>query len=309
MAHQHHHHDHAGHHHDHHAVRSGNTKGLLIALLITASIAVLEFGGGLFTGSLALLSDSGHMLSDASSLVLSLVAFWFAARPASKRNTYGFHRMEILAALLNGVTLFVIAGFIIWEAYGRLLDPPTVSSNTMIVIAVIGLLANLASAAVLLKKGDVKGNVNLKSAYLHVLGDALGSVGAILAGIVMSLFGWYIFDPIISVVVALLILRGAWGVMAQSVHILLEGSPATMDQAEVKLCLEGIPGVIEVHDLHIWTITSGMDALSCHLTIEDGSQSQAVLQEAISALEKTFQITHSTIQVETPHIRHPELMV
>ncbi|WP_068785184.1 cation diffusion facilitator family transporter [Paenibacillus phocaensis] len=309
MAHQHHHHDHAGHHHDHHAARSGNTKGLLIALLITASIAVLEFGGGLFTGSLALLSDSGHMLSDASSLVLSLVAFWFAARPASKRNTYGFHRMEILAALLNGVTLFVIAGFIIWEAYGRLLDPPTVSSNTMIVIAVIGLLANLASAAVLLKKGDVKGNVNLKSAYLHVLGDALGSVGAILAGIVMSLFGWYIFDPIISVVVALLILRGAWGVMAQSVHILLEGSPATMDQAEVKLCLEGIPGVIEVHDLHIWTITSGMDALSCHLTIEDGNQSQAVLQEAISALEKTFQITHSTIQVETPHIRHPELMV
>ncbi|MDU2240465.1 MAG: cation diffusion facilitator family transporter [Paenibacillus sp.] len=307
--HAHHHHGHAGHHHDHHAVRSGNKKGLLIALLITASIAILEFFGGLFTGSLALLSDSGHMLSDASSLVLSLVAFWFAARPASKRNTYGFHRMEILAALLNGVTLFVIAGFIMWEAYGRLLDPPTVSSNTMIVIAVIGLIANLASAAALLKKGDVKGNVNLKSAYLHVLGDALGSVGAILAGIVMSLFGWYIFDPIISVVVALLILRGAWGVIAQSVHILMEGSPATIDQSQVKQCLEGISGVVEVHDLHIWTITSGMDALSCHLTIEDGSQSQAVLQEAISALERTFHIGHSTIQVETRHIRHRELMV
>lgn len=307
--HAHHHHGHAGHHHDHHAVRSGNKKGLLIALLITASIAVLEFFGGLFTGSLALLSDSGHMLSDASSLVLSLVAFWFAARPASKRNTYGFHRMEILAALLNGVTLFVIAGFIMWEAYGRLLDPPTVSSNTMIVIAVIGLVANLASAAALLKKGDVKGNVNLKSAYLHVLGDALGSVGAILAGIVMSLFGWYIFDPIISVVVALLILRGAWGVIAQSVHILMEGSPAAIDQSQVKQCLEGIPGVVEVHDLHIWTITSGMDALSCHLTIEDGNQSQAVLQEAISALEKSFHIGHSTIQVETQHIRHQELMV
>lgn len=307
--HVHHHHDHAGHHHDHHAARSGNKKGLLIALLITASIAVLEFSGGLFTGSLALLSDSGHMLSDASSLVLSLFAIWFAARPASKRNTYGFHRLEILAALLNGVTLFVIAGFIIWEAYGRLLDPPTVSSNTMIVIAVIGLLANLASAAALLKKGDVKGNVNLRSAYLHVLGDALGSVGAILAGIVMSLFGWYIFDPIISVVVALLILRGAWGVLVQSVHILMEGSPASIDQSEVKQCLEGIPGVVEVHDLHIWTITSGMDALSCHLTIEDGSQSQTVLQEAISALETNFQIGHSTIQVETTHIRHRELMV
>ncbi|MDU4695173.1 MAG: cation diffusion facilitator family transporter [Paenibacillus sp.] len=308
-AHHHHDHGHAGHIHDHHTARSGNKKGLLIALLITASIAVLEFFGGLFTGSLALLSDSGHMLSDASSLVLSLVAIWFAARPASKRNTYGYHRMEILAALLNGVTLFVIAGFIIWEAYGRLLDPPTVSSNTMIVIAVIGLLANLASAAALMKKGDVKGNVNLKSAYLHVLGDALGSVGAILAGIFMSLFGWYIFDPIISVVVALLILRGAWGVMAQSVHILMEGSPATIDQSQVKQCLEGIPGVVEVHDLHIWTITSGMDALSCHLMIEDGSQSQIVLQEAISALEKTFHIGHSTIQVETPHIQHRELMV
>lgn len=308
-AHHHHDHGHAGHIHDHHAARSGNKKGLLIALLITASIAVLEFFGGLFTGSLALLSDSGHMLSDASSLVLSLVAIWFAARPASKRNTYGYHRMEILAALLNGVTLFVIAGFIIWEAYGRLLDPPTVSSNTMIVIAVIGLLANLASAAALIKKGDVKGNVNLKSAYLHVLGDALGSVGAILAGIFMSLFGWYIFDPIISVVVALLILRSAWGVMTQSVHILMEGSPATIDQSQVKQSLEGIPGVVEVHDLHIWTITSGLDALSCHLMIEDGSQSQNVLQEAISTLEKSFHIGHSTIQVETPRIQHRELMV
>ena len=310
-AHHHHGHDpsHAGHFHDHHVARSGNKKGLWIALLITASIAVLEFCGGLITDSLALLSDSGHMLSDASSLLLSLIAFWFAARPASKRNTYGYHRMEILAALLNGGALFVIAGFIFWEAYGRLLDPPTVSSNTMIVIAVIGLFANLASAAVLLKKGDVKGNLNLKSAYLHVLGDALGSVGAILAGIVMSLFGWYIFDPIISVLVALLILRSAWSVISQSVHILMEGSPASIDQSQVKQCLEGIPGVVEVHDLHIWTITSGMDALSCHLTIEDGSQSQAVLQEAITALEKTFHIGHTTIQVETSHIQHRELMV
>lgn len=311
--HDHDHHDHHGHSHglghQHFDARSGNKKGLLIALLITACIAVLEFFGGLFTNSLALLSDSGHMFSDTSSLLFSLFAIWFAARPASGRKTYGFYRIEILAALLNGVTLFVIAGLIIWEAYQRFLNPPTVSSNIMIVIAIIGLLANLASAAALIKKGDVKGNVNLKSAYLHVLGDALGSVGAIAAGILMSAFGWYIFDPIISVFVALLILRGAWGVISQSIHILMEGTPASINQVEVKESLVAIPGVLNVHDLHIWTITSGMDALSCHLMIEEGHDSQSVLQAAITLLESSFKITHSTIQVETSLIRHEKLLV
>ncbi|WP_410768274.1 cation diffusion facilitator family transporter [Fontibacillus sp. BL9] len=298
-----------GHAHDHHGARSGNKKGLLIALLITASIAVLEFFGGLFTNSLALLSDSGHMLSDASSLVLSLLAIWFAARPASPRKSYGFYRTEILAALLNGITLFVIAGFIIWEAYGRFFDPPTVSSGPMMLIAIIGLLANLASAWALLKKGDVKGNINFRSAYLHVLGDALGSVGAIIGGIVMWAFDWYIFDPIVSVLVALLILKGAWGVIAQSIHVLMEGVPGSIDQDEVKRNLEHIQGVREVHDLHIWSITSGMDSLSCHLLIDEQEDQQRVLQEAISLLEQQFSITHATIQIETPLIRHSALLV
>lgn len=304
-------HSHAhGHHHgDHHSARSGNKKGILIALLITASIAVLEFFGGLITNSLALLSDSGHMLSDASSLVLSLIAIWFAARPASSRRSFGYYRTEILAALLNGITLFVIAGFIIREAYGRFFDPPTVSTGPMMLIAFIGLAANLASAWALLKKGDVKGNINYRSAYLHVLGDALGSVGAILGGIVMWAFGWYIFDPIISVLVALLILKGAWGVISQSLHVLMEGVPGTIDQNKVKEDLERITGVQEVHDLHIWSITSGMDSLSCHLVIGEQEDQQRILQEAISMLEEQYRITHATVQIETPLIRHSPLLV
>ncbi|OXS59175.1 cation transporter [Cohnella sp. CIP 111063] len=310
-----HHHDH-GHHHGiggrHHHFdgnRDGNKKGLTIALIITAGIMVLEFVGGLVTNSLALLSDSGHMLSDASALALSLVAFWFAARPASPNKTYGFYRFEILAALFNGVTLFVIAGFIMWEAYERFSAPPEVSSLSMLLIASVGLVANLLSALALMRKGDVKNNLNLRSAYLHVLGDALGSVGAIVAGIVMLAFGWYVADPIISVLVSLLILRSAWSVIKHTVHILMEGTPATIDQGAVKSALTGIPGVLDVHDLHIWTITSGMDSLSCHLLVEDASDQQSILQQAIQTIEEKFKIQHATIQIETSEIRHMELKV
>lgn len=206
----HHHHGHT-HDHDHGSQREQNKKGLLIALLITTGIMFLEFFGGWITNSLALLSDSGHMLSDAASLALSLAAFWFASRPPSPRKSYGFYRFEILAALFNGITLFVIAGFIIWEAAHRFFNPPEVAGTSMMLIAVVGLAANLVSAWFLTKKGDVEGNVNLRSAYLHVLGDALGSVGAIVAGLLMVFFSWYVADPVISVVVALLILRSAWG--------------------------------------------------------------------------------------------------
>jgi cobalt-zinc-cadmium efflux system protein len=288
----HHHHGHGHDHHDHshdHS-REGNKKGLLIALIITTGIMLLEFFGGLITNSLALLSDSGHMLSDASSLALSLVAMWFAGRAATSVKTYGYYRFEILAALLNGVTLFIIAGFIVYEAYERMFDPPTVSSGTMMLIAFIGLLANLLSAWALIKKGDVKENVNLRSAYLHVLGDALGSVGAILAGAIMLIFDWYWADPIISVLVALLILKSAWGIISHTVHILMEGTPSGIDVQNVRGELEKIPGVLNVHDLHIWTITSGINSLSCHLLIEE-----------------KFHITHTTIQVERSDLSHGEV--
>lgn len=301
-------HDHSHHHHGHQqsfeSMRKGNKKGLTIALVITAAIMILEFFGGLFTNSLALLSDSGHMLSDTSSLVLSLVAMWFAVKPASTNKTYGFYRFEILAALFNGMTLFFIAILIVKEAYDRLLNPQTVASETMIIIASIGLLANLLSAWAMMRKGDVKGNVNLRSAYLHVLGDALGSVGAILAGLLMMLFSWYIADPIISALVALLILKSAWGVINETVHVLMEGAPSTIDLQEVKSTLLSIDGVVNVHDLHVWTITSGLDSLSCHLLIIDEGKSQDILQSAINQMEGKFNIKHCTIQIEKSQLQH-----
>ncbi|MFJ5772340.1 cation diffusion facilitator family transporter [Psychrobacillus sp. NPDC093180] len=310
MGHHHHHHGHDHHGHSHHHFeesREGNKKGLLIALLITTGIMFLEFFGGLFTNSLALLSDSGHMLSDASALLLSLIAIWFASRAPSPQKTFGGYRFEILAALFNGITLFIIAGFIVWEAFGRLVEPQAVASGTMMLIAAVGLFANLLSAWALMRKGDVKNNVNLRGAYLHVLGDALGSIGAIIAGIFMLLFDWFIADPIISVLVALLILRSAWGIIKHSVHILMEGTPISIDQTEVKAELEKIEGVNHVHDLHIWTITSGLDSLSCHIVIEEERNSQHILQQAIDILKEKFHIEHATIQIETDQIKHSEL--
>ncbi|MDR6552950.1 cation diffusion facilitator family transporter [Paenibacillus qinlingensis] len=302
--HGHHHHGH-GHHHGH----SGNKAGLLIALCITAGIMLVEFVGGLWTNSLALLSDSGHMLSDAGALALSLLALWFAAKPTTGRLSFGFHRFEILAALFNAVTLFVIAGLIIWEAIERFLQPTVVASGSMMLIACIGLLANLLSAWSLMRKGDVHGNLNLRSAYLHILGDALGSVGAIIAGALMLLFGWYVADPIISIIVSLLILKGAWAVLKSTLHILMEGTPYAISMTSVKQVLEGIEGVVDVHDLHVWTITSGMEALSCHLLIKDDQDSQVILQQGITAIEKQFGITHTTIQIEKSTNNHQALQV
>lgn len=306
MGHHHHHHHNHSHHHFEEA-REGNKKGLVIALIITAGIMLLEFFGGLLTNSLALLSDSGHMLSDTSALLLSLIAIWFASKPPTPERTFGGYRIEILAALLNGITLFVIAGIIIYEAIGRFVEPQEVASGTMIVIASIGLLANLLSALFLTRHGDVEGNINLKGAYLHILGDALGSIGAIAAGILMLLFDWYIADPIISVVVALLILKSAWGVVKQSIHILMEGTPHRINPEHVKAELLSIEGVIDVHDLHIWTITSGRDSLSCHIVVNEETNCQKVLQQAINHLKDHFHIEHATIQTEIPSINHGEL--
>ncbi|MFF2909379.1 cation diffusion facilitator family transporter [Paenibacillus sp. NPDC057934] len=302
------HHDHTHDHHGHsHA--PNNKKGLLIALIITSGIMFVEFFGGLFTHSLALLSDAGHMLSDIASLALSLVAMIFAAKPASSKNTYGFYRFEVMAALFNGVMLFVIAGLVIREAWQRLFEPTVVASGSMIIIAAIGLLANLVSAWILIRKGDVKDNLNVRSAYLHVIGDALGSVGAIVAGVIMQLFSWYAADPIISVLVALLILKSAWGVLKHSFHILMEGTPAALNSDQVRQTLLQISGVANVHDLHIWTITSGLNALSCHLRIEEDRNPQEILQQAVTLIEDKYNISHTTIQIETSPFQHGELKV
>lgn len=293
----------SGHHHDHdhgHGIgikREGNATALKWAFGITVVILVAEAVGGWLTNSLALLSDAGHMLSDAASLGLSLMAMHFAKRPASSSKSYGYRRLEILAALANGVALFVIAVAISWEAAHRMVAPPPIASLPMMGIAGVGLLANLASAWVLLHQGDVTDNLNLRSAYLHVLGDALGSVGAILAGALMYFYGWYIADPIVSVIVALLILRGAWGVVAQSLHILMEGTPAGANIEAVVASLETIPGVCNVHDVHIWTVTSGYDVFSCHLVVCKGTNITTVVAEGAALLERQFGIRHTTIQV------------
>lgn len=296
-------------HEHHHSASSGNSRGLTGALLITALILLLEFFGGLLTNSLALLSDAGHMLSDTASLALSLLALRFATKPPSPSKTYGFYRFEILAALFNGLTLFIISGLITWEAWQRFWSPPVVNSVTMMWIALIGLLANLASAWMLHRHGDVTDNVNLKSAYLHVLGDALGSVGAITAGAVMYLFDWYLADPIISVFVALLILKSAWGILDESLHILMEGTPPAINTDEIKAVLVSIPGVQNVHDLHVWTITSGLDSLSCHLVIDSNSNNQTILKEAIARIAQQFKIQHATIQIEIEGLEHPNFKV
>ena len=308
--HHHHHghshsHDDGHHHHHHHHHPKDNKKGLIIALAITSGIMILEFFGGIFTKSLALLSDSGHMLSDASAIALSLFAIWFATKPPSANKTYGFHRFEILAALFNGVTLFVIAFFIIIEAYERFFDPPTVASGTMILIASVGLIANILSAWSLMRKSDVHGNINVRSAYLHILGDALGSVGAIIAGLLMMLFSWYVADPIISVVVALLILRSAWAVVKQTVHILMEGTPVSIDIEEVKHSLSQLEGVLNIHDLHVWSITSGKESLSCHLLIKEEADYENVLKKAINMVNDKFNIQHATVQIEKTDV-HPD---
>ena len=285
------------HDHNHELIRAGNHSALVWAFGITLVIMIAEVLGGWLTNSLALLSDSGHMLGDAASLGLSLIAIRFATKAASPRKSYGYRRLEILAALANGVALFLIAIAITWEAWHRLFEPPTVASAPMMGIAVIGLLANLASAWVLLHQGDVKDNLNLRSAYLHVLGDALGSVGAIVAGALMYLYGWYIADPIVSVLVALLILRGAWGVVSQSLHILMEGAPAGADVEAIVFALESIEGVCNVHDVHVWTVTSGYDVFSGHVVVCKGTDISRVIEKGSALLEKDFGIRHSTIQV------------
>nr|WP_050794359.1 cation diffusion facilitator family transporter [Paenibacillus curdlanolyticus] len=308
--HAHHHHGHShGHSHHGHSHGQGNRRGLAIALGITGGIMVLEFVGGLLTSSLALLSDSGHMLSDTAAIALSLVAFWFAARPATAAKTYGFHRFEILAALFNALTLFVIAVLIAVEAYHRLGAPPQVAGLPMMLIASVGLLANLISAWSLHRQGDVEHNLNVRSAYLHILGDALGSVGAIVAGLLVTAFGWNWADPLVSVLVALLILRGAWGILKSVIHILMEGSPEGIACDDVKQTLLAIEGVRDVHDLHIWTITSGLPALSAHLLIDEHQDCQLVLQEALKQLADEYGLEHATLQLEKSDTLHSPLSI
>jgi len=295
MSHHHHHGHSHGHTHGH--SHTSNKKALLSSFLLIAAFMVVEVIGGILTNSLALLSDAGHMLSDAAALGLSYFAIKLGEKKASQENTYGYKRFEIIAAALNGITLIVISAYIFYEAFGRFFNPPEVQSTGMLIISIIGLVVNMVTAWILMK-GDKEENLNVKSAFLHVIGDMLGSVGAIIAALLIMFFGWGIADPIASVIVAILIIISGFRVTKESFHILMEGAPTQIDLNQVKAALGKIPLVLEVHDLHIWTITSGYPVLSCHITISDNGVHDDILSLSQRILHDEFHIDHSTIQVE-----------
>jgi len=277
---------------------SVSSKPLKITLAIVVAIMIAEVIGGILSGSLALLGDAGHMLVDALALGLALFAMTVARRPATPSKTYGYHRVEIMVALANGVTLVLLALWIFYEAYQRFLDPPLIQTPLMLLVATIGLIANLIGM-LLLRRASHE-HLNIKAAYWHILGDTISSVGVIAAGIIISITGWYIVDPIIAVFIGCIILWGAVRLVRESVDVLLEAVPKHIQIDEVIEILQSASGVDEVHDVHIWTITSDIHALSAHLLIEDQRVSgSAEIVEAVNQdLRKHFNITHTTLQLE-----------
>lgn len=271
------------------------TRTLQVVLVVTAAFTVVEAAGGWIANSLALLADAGHMLTDVAALALALFASWIAQRPATARKTYGYLRLEILAALVNGTALFVLTGFIVWDALKRLAAPPAVEPRILFVVATMGLLVNLYAARRL--HGGHRHSLNVRGAYLHVLGDLLGSVGALAAGLVIWITGWAPMDPLISLGIALLILVGAWRLVRESVDVLLEATPKHIELIEVERRLSTIPGVADIHDLHVWTLTSGVVAMSGHAVVDDPATSQRVLQTAQNRLAD-LGIHHVTMQIE-----------
>jgi cobalt-zinc-cadmium efflux system protein len=289
-------HDHHDHGHPHHAGHDLGRRRLALVLGVTAAFLVVEFVGGLLANSLALLADAGHMLGDVGALGLSLFALWFARRPATPEKSYGYYRIEILAALANGLTLSVIAIAIFAQAWSRLRSPEPVEGPLMLGVATAGLLVNLFAAAALhATKGH---NLNIRGAYLHVLGDLLGSVGAILAALLILLTGWTPADPLISCAVGVLILVGSWRLVRESVDVLLEAVPRDIDLDAVRLAVLSVPGVDAVHDLHVWTLTSGFRAMSGHALINDPRNHNDIIQAIHARMHENFGISHVTVQVE-----------
>ncbi len=291
-------HDHSlPHLHDH--AHSSHQARLRWALALTAVFFVAEVVGGVVSNSLALLADAGHMFTDVGALALSLFVAWFSRQRAAPEKTYGYLRFEILAALLNGAVLLLVSGIIVWEAFGRLQSPEPLRGGLMFVVAFGGLLVNAASAAIL---HPVHGHsLNARGAYLHVLGDLLGSVGTVIAAIVVRWTGWLAADPIASIVVTLLVVRSAWRLVRESVEVLLEATPAHISLGRVREGLQAIGGIESVHDLHVWTVTSGMVAMSAHAVVREPGENQKVLEAAVAAMQR-LGISHVTLQVERDSI-------
>jgi cobalt-zinc-cadmium efflux system protein len=277
---------------------STNQRRLLVALSITGLMTIVELAGGLISNSLALIGDAGHMFTDTLALGLSLFALNLAKRPASQTKTYGYYRAEILAALVNGTILVLVSAYIFYEAYHRFVEPPEVRGGLMLIVAAIGLAANVVGISVLRSAGSR--NLNVKGAFLHMWSDTLSSLGVIAAGAIILLTGRTIADPIISIIIGLLILRGAGGLVWESINILLEAVPKHLDVSRINDAVRKIKGVKDIHDVHLWAITSGMYAMSCHLLIEDQMVSNCtqIVEEVNKTLSQGFGISHSTVQLE-----------
>jgi cobalt-zinc-cadmium efflux system protein len=283
--------------HEHaHSAAGANKRNLAIVFGLTTLYLVAEVIGGLLTHSLALLADAGHMLTDVAGLGLALLAIRFAERPATPQRTYGFYRVEILAALTNGVVLIGISLYILFEAYERFRNPPEVQSGTMLIVASIGLAINIAGIFIL-RKGSTE-SLNMKGAYFEVLSDMLTSIGVIVAALIMMATGWYYADPIISAGIGLFILPRTWKLLREAVGVLLEGTPSDVNVTAVREAVTRLPGVQEMHDLHVWTLTSGMNAMSAHVVVADTSMHDAVLRAVHDTITKNFKIAHVTIQIE-----------
>jgi cobalt-zinc-cadmium efflux system protein len=285
-----------------------NRRGLLITFALSFSYFIVEVIGGLLTNSLALLADAAHMLTDVVGLGLALFATWIAQKPATAEKTYGYYRVEIVAALANAVVLVLISIYILYEAYRRLKQPPEVASLPMLVIASIGLVVNVVGVWNLHR--GAKESLNVQGAFMEVVSDALGSLGAIIAALIMLTTGWYYADPIFSFLIGLFILPRAWKLLAQAVNILLEGTPAHIDLSAVEQEILKVEGVEKVHDLHVWTITSGVEALSAHVVLAencDPKHSDRVLEQIGARLKEKFGIDHWTIQIEKSSRRKSEM--
>lgn len=299
----------AGHSHDIARPAAGSAgakhrRSLVIALALTTTFLIAEVIGAFLSGSLALLADAAHMLTDAGGLALALFAIWFASRPPSPSKTYGYLRTEVLAALINAVVLLLLAVYILYEAYQRFFEPPEILSTPMLIVAIVGLVVNLISMR-LLSAGSEE-SLNLKGAYFEVLADMLGSIGVIISALVIMFTGWTLADPIIGAAIGVFIVPRTWALLKNAVNILLGGTPVGFEIEKLEKVLKALPDVVDVHDLHVWTITSGVDAMSGHLVVVDGADEQSVLVAARELLREDFGIEHSTIQIETAATRSGE---
>lgn len=281
--------------HGHAHATDAPVRALRIALALTAAFLVVEVVGGILSNSIALLADAGHMLTDVAALALSLFVAWFSRQPETPRKTYGYLRWEILAAFVNGAALLLISAWILWEALARMRSPEPVAGGLMLTVAIAGLIVNVIAARVL--RASSERNLNTRGAYLHVLGDLLASVGTVAAAIAIRYTGWLTADPIASVLTTVLIMRGAWRLVRESVDILLESTPAHIPLPAVRAQLEAIPGIESVHDLHVWSVTPAVVAMSAHCIVREPAQHQHVLEHIHDAM-RLFGIEHVTIQLE-----------